>query len=376
MVMGTVLSHIDGEQMRLFQNSGIHSSYLIRLDELAAKNNGFEARRRQLVNDRFGALHFLKPVLEGDPNTFFTNGDDATLQRAWAREHNVRQGDLAEILLAQIENHRTEIFYNTDPTRYDSSFVRRLPGCVKKTICWRAAPSGNVDLSAYGMVVCNFPSILRDWRLKGCRAEYFYPAVDPEMDKYGDVERPIDILFVGGYSRHHSTRVKVLESVATLSRDWNVVYCLDASRMTRLAESVAGLIFSRLRKLRRAEAIKRIARAPVFGRGLYQLIGSAKIVLNGAIDMAGNDRGNMRCFEAMGCGALLLSDDGIYPEGMRDGETMVTYTRPDEAVDLALQVLSNKEDRNRVASRGREVVGELYNKNVQWKRFVEIVSLI
>ena len=362
--------------MRLFQNSGIHSSYLHRLNELSAKDNSFGARRRQLINDRFGALHFLKPVLDGDSETFFTNGDDRILQLAWAREHNMGRKSLADILLAQIEDHRTEIFYNTDPTRYDSSFVRRLPGCVKKTICWRAAPSGGADLSGYGMVVCNFPSILEDWRRRGCKVGYFYPAVDPEMEGYGDAERTIDILFVGGYSRHHSTRVKVLQSIAALSRDWNVVYCLDASRMTRLAESIPGLLFPQLRDLRRPKAIKEIARAPVFGRDLYQLIGSAEIVLNGAIDMAGNDKGNMRCFEAMGCGALLLSDHGIYPEGMKDGETMFTYKSPDEAVNSARHILSNKEDANLVAARGRKMVGDLYNKTLQWQRFVEIVSLI
>jgi hypothetical protein len=50
---------------------------------------------------------------------------------------------------------------------------------------------------------------------------------------------------------------------------------------------------------------------------LYELIGKSKIVLNGVIDMVGRDRGNMRCFEAMGCGALLLSDEGNYPKGMK-----------------------------------------------------------
>jgi Glycosyl transferases group 1 len=362
--------------MRLFQNSGIHSSYLRRLDELSKADNSFEARRRTLLNDRFGALHFLKPVLEGDAETFFTNGDDAILQRAWAREHNMRQTDLADILLAQIEHHRTEVFYNTDPTRYDSSFVRRLPDCVKRTVCWRAAPSGNVDLSGYGMVVCNFPSILEDWRRKGCKVGYFYPAIDPEMDGYGNAERTIDVLFVGSYSRHHLSRAKVLQSIAALGQDWNVVYCLDTSRMTRLAESLLGLVFPQLRNLRRPKAIREIAGAPVFGRDLYRLIGNAKIVLNGAIDMAGDDRGNMRCFEAMGCGALLLSDHGVYPEGMRNGETMLTYKSPDDAVNLARQTLSSEADRNLVAARGRKMVGDLYNKTLQWRRFVEIVSLI
>ena len=72
----------------------------------------------------------------------------------------------------------------------------------------------------------------------------------------------------------------------------------------------------------------------------------------------------MRCFEAMGCGALLLSDDGIYPEGMKDGDTMFTYKSPDQAAELALQILSNKTDGNIVAARGRKMVGDRYNKTV------------
>jgi hypothetical protein len=83
-----------------------------------------------------------------------------------------------------------------------------------------------------------------------------------------------------------------------------IVYCLDASRLTLLAESAIGAWLP-LQKHRRPDAIAGIAKPPVFGRLLYELIGSSKIVLNGAIDMAGTDRGNMRCFEAMGCGALL-----------------------------------------------------------------------
>ena len=96
------------------------------------------------------------------------------------------------------------------------------------------------------------------------------------------------------------------------------MYCLDASRLTRLAESPLGRLLP-LRKHRRPDAIAKIAKAPVFGRELYELIGTSKIVLNGAIDMAGQDRGNMRCFEAMGCGALLVSDDGHYPRGNETG---------------------------------------------------------
>src|SRR5262245_42085231 len=71
---------------------------------------------------------------------------------------------------------------------------------------------------------------------------------------------------------------------------------------------------------------------PVFGLELFGARAREKSVLNGAIDMVGNERGNMRCFEAMGCGALLLSDEGKYPDGMVPERTLITYTSAADAI--------------------------------------------
>src|ERR1700729_2280902 len=102
--------------MRFFQNSSLYPSYLARLDQLAPATLSFEERRRIFLNDRYGALHFLQPVLNDDPDAFFTNGDDEILQRQWARGNGMRNKEsLENILLAQIEHHRTEVFYNLDP---------------------------------------------------------------------------------------------------------------------------------------------------------------------------------------------------------------------------------------------------------------------
>lgn len=362
--------------MRLFQNGGLYPSYLARLDFLASNASGFEQRRRIFLDDGYNALHFLQPVLNGNPDAFFTNGDDDTLQRLWARDNGIRASASAEdILLAQIEHHRTEVFYNLDPVRFPSAFARKLPGCVRKTLCWRAAPSGQADLTAYGAVLGNFPSILDSWRRKGCRAELFFPAIVPLMNEYGHAERPIDVLFVGGYSRHHSARTRVLDRVASLAETRKVVYCLDASRLTRLAESSLGRWLP-LRKHRRPDAIAKLGKPPVFGRQLYELIGKSKIVLNGAIDMAGSDRGNMRCFEAMGCGALLVSDAGSYPAGMKAGVTMETYDSAGQVVELISKCLDSWPISAEMAARGRNQVSEIYSKPLQWKQFVDLVARI
>ncbi len=363
--------------MRLFQNSGIYPAYLPRLNRLAADARTFEQRRHVFLADRYGACHFLKPVLDASPDAFFTNGDDERLQQLWAREQGmVANAAAADILLGQIEHHRSEVFYNLDPMRFGADFLKRLPGHVKVSLCWRAAPSAGGDFRGYRRVLGNFPGILRSYESAGLPSAYFAPAHDPAMDRYGvRTDRPIDVLFVGGYSRHHQRRATILEAVAELHARNKLVYCLDRSRLTRLAETPAGLL-PPLRKHRRPKAIRAVSQDPVFGLDLYDLLSKSKIVLNAAIDMAGEDRGNMRCFEAMGCGALMVSDNGRYPDGMNAGETFLDYDTPAAAKTIVLRALSSPGLIASVAASGHRLIRERYSKESQWTSFLRIVEQI
>ncbi len=340
-------------------------------------SQSFLERRNLYLSERYNALHYLLPVLEGDPAAFVTNGDDEVLQRAWATENGMhRKSSAADILLAQIEEHRSEVFYNLDPMRYGSDFIRRLPRSVRHSLAWRAAPSPGADFSAYHRILNNFPSILESYRKAGLRVEYFAPAYDPAMATYaGRTDRPIDILFVGGYTRHHQKRAQILESVAHLSGEYNVRYHLERSRMTKLAESPFGIIPS-LARFKRPDVIRDVSVEPVFGLDLYEAISSAKIVVNGAIDMAGSDRGNMRCFEAMGCGALLVTDAGLYPRGMSENVTMATYASSDNLIPRLRELLASGENSRVIASNGYQMMAERYSKQQQWRRFQDIVGAL
>jgi glycosyltransferase involved in cell wall biosynthesis len=361
--------------MRIFQNSGLYPTYIPHLRELSRRHTSFQAQVGAFLDDRFGACHFLEPVLDRANNAFFTNGDDEELQRQWAREHGMRSdAALGNILLAQVEEHRAEVFYNLDPMRYQSEFVKKLPSCVKRIVAWRAAPSPRADFSAYDLVVCNFPEILRSYQAMGWRTAWFAPAHDPVMTNYAcSTDRPVDVLFVGGYTRHHIQRAALLEAVADLKDEYSVRFHLDSSRLTRWAESIPGRLLP-LARHRRPNVIRAATQSPVFGLELYSALASAKIVLNGAIDMAGQDRGNMRCFEAMGCGGLLLSDEGNYPKGMVEGTNLLTYSSPDEAVKLIRTLLKNDDQRTKIARAGHEMIVHEYSKASQWERFVSLIQ--
>jgi len=363
--------------MRIFQNSGLYPAYRRQFDKRHGTGQTFSERLELYLKDRYNAPHYLLPILRGEETAFVTNADDEVLQQAWAVEHGLpSKSSMEEILLAQIEDHRTEVFFNLDPMRYGSDFIRRLPGTVRHSLAWRAAPSPGSDFSAYDRVLNNFPSILESYRQAGLQVAYFAPAHDPVMDSYATREdRPIDILFVGGYTRYHRKRAQILEAVATLAGQYKVCYHLERSRLTRLAESPIGIL-PPLAKHRRPKSIRNVSAKPVFGLDLYETISSAKIVLNGAIDMAGNDRGNMRCFEAMGCGALLVSDAGLYPDGMVANQTMSSYNSVDDLIPQLHQLLASPDKLSELARHGYEMLQERYNKQKQWNCFQEIVGAI
>ncbi len=361
--------------MRLFQNSAVYPAYLPRLRTLDSNCRTFAAALRAFLEDRFGACHILEPVLAGDPTSFFTNGHDEKLQQFWARERGMpNSASLRDILYAQIEEHRTEVFYNLDPMRYQSDFIRGLPGCVRRCIAWRAAPSPGADFSAYDCVVCNFPGILQNYAAQGWNVGYFAPAVDPIMEEYAANEnRRTDILFVGSYSRHHRQRAAILESVAAQCAEFRVAFHLDCSRLTRTAESPLGRLLP-LRAHRRPGSIRRLALRPVYGRELYAAFGNAKIVLNGAIDMAGDERGNMRCFEATGCGAALVTDAGKYPPGFVDDSTMCTYTSADDVVRVLRVLLEDQGRLQRIRTCGFAEMSSRYSKAAQWRDFMNLID--
>ena len=183
------------------------------------------------------------------------------------------------------------------------------------------------------------------------------------MDQYGGAERPIDVLFVGGYSRHHSVRARVLEQVASLARSGRSSYCLDASRLTRLAESAIGRLLP-LRQASAARVVADIAKPPVFGRQLYELLGSIK------------DRAE-RCNRHGGRGSrqhALLRGHGLRrAAGVRrrqlsgrtcaPGETMQTYDSAENASAVISEALTQWPRSAELARRGRDELSSRYTAN-------------
>ena len=362
--------------MRLFELITFGQPYLRHFDREVPKPRGttYASLVSALLDDRYCNAHVLLPVLAGAENARLVVADSASLQGAWRAEHAVPSGASSEdVVLAQIEDHRSDVLYNISPLIFDSRFLKRLPGCVKHTVCWRAAPLAGADLSGYDLCVGNFRSMLDEWARSGHRSAWFEPAHDPVATEYARDDRDIDVAFVGTYSWLHGRRNLLLQRVAELAPAVKIRFHFSLGRSTRLVNAL-GPARALFPKLALPASLRRVAQGPVYGRATYELFGRARIVLNAAIDMASEFRGNMRCWEALGCGALMLSDAGIYPPGMTPGADFATYDGTDDAVAKIERILADYDRWRPTAAHGLATMEATYSKEAQWAAFVKLVE--
>lgn len=355
----------------VFQNFHIYPKYHDCIVRRLQKHS-IEHFKSKIIEDRFLAMHMLKYVedfSQGD----FSIASSQIFQKIWAEEHGIKNTfDPEKVLLEQIEDSNAEVFYNLDPSGLNPALLRKLPGNIKKSVAWLAAPS-SADLSAYDLVVCNFDRLLGRYRRMGLNAEYFFPAFDPIIKKYRKDERDIDIAFVGTYSHHHINRRELLIELANLNNLYDVNIHLQFSKPVIFANLFSSILPIGT-KLGLPRNVLKIVKGPQFGLDLYKLLGRSKIVVNVGIDFTGKEKGNMRCWESIGAGAVLLTDEGVYPKGMTNNETIVTFRETRQLGKIVSDLIGDPRRLEVISSKGTQMIEELYSREKQWLRFQDIID--
>jgi hypothetical protein len=362
--------------MRIFQNIHLYPLHLDFLAEIDGPNASFNSRIDLILAHGICGTHLLSPIVERSADAFLTSTSDQVLQNRWAAENGLKPGSSSyDILAAQLEHFKPDVFYTQGPSSIPEQLRLRLPGLAKVNVCWKAPPDFHSGSVGFDIAVNNFPSSFKKYYELGFKkVGHLTPSFDPVMEEPSkNSDRQIDLSFAGSYSRHHRNRSAVLNSLEGLDGRYVVKHALMFDRLTKLANSPAGYL-PIISKYRAPRHLRRNTAPPVSGKGMYELFGNSKIVLNTGIDLSGSDRGNIRCFEIMGCGALMLTDVGTYPEGMIDGETMCVFQSPDQIPYHVERILADDDLRIRIASQGLSLMKQKYSKEVVWKNFQSLIG--
>jgi 2-polyprenyl-3-methyl-5-hydroxy-6-metoxy-1,4-benzoquinol methylase len=167
----------------------------------------------------------------------------------------------------------------------------------------------------------------------GIQRVFWLPlACDPEIHKGVEGEKRYDIGFVGSITQNNQRRKLLLD---TLSKNFN----LHTERC--------------------------------FLEDMASVFGKSRIVFNSAI----NDDLNMRVFEALSSGSMLLTDEASgsgLTDFFNDREHLVIYN-DQNLVELARYYLEHPEERERIACTGRK---EALSKHTYDQRVIEMLSQI
>lgn len=333
----------------------------------------FESLRRLIIQDGYASSYILLPALRDKvEEVFYTVWDYERLQKLWAREHGLKTSNLDKIKLAQMEEYKPDVFYNMSAF-CDNDFIKQLD---KERKCKRVYWNGIIEreprtfLDYDGQLSLHRPYV-RYWKNKGLAACELQPAIPDTWANYGEDNKPIEILFYGQYIKaFFGSRNKLVENL--------LQYKLISGRDIRchLQYMQRRFLPSLLTNLQLPKIVKNCALPPLYGDELYKTIARSKIVVNAYTDNNRDFKSNMRLFEAIGLGAFLVSEDGVYPDGFEPGLDFYTFQDADGLISQVERVLNDWGSHAEIAKKTQTKITRLYNKERQWNEFQDFISTL
>jgi hypothetical protein len=281
---------------------------------------GYREHLDAIVGDYFGSFGSYRNHFRaiGHETELFI-GNHAVLQAKWLAEAGSRApagaGTKHAVVLDQLRAFAPDAVFVGSMFDYYGAFMREAARIARAVFAWIACPyPGGLDFSGISCMVSSAPTFVEAFRARGLKAERLDAAFDPDiLQALGRVDRDIAVSFVGGLStRTHAFRVSVLESLVRSGIDLGVWgYGLQRRWL--------GL---------RPSPLERVFHGAVWGLDYYRILARSRVTLNLHVDVAKQQdlAGNMRAYEATGCGAHLVTDGSVeFSRLFRVGEEVTVF---------------------------------------------------
>jgi spore maturation protein CgeB len=187
------------------------------------------------------------------------------------------------------------------------------------------------------VIFTSFPHYVERFNGMGSRGVFSKLCFEPALlDRIGKKTRDLDCVFVGGVCGNDATG------------------CWTPG--TALLEVVAAAVPSFLwwgygyDTLKPHSILRERYQGQAWGLDQYRIYARAKIALNRHSIHANNCGNNMRCHEAVGMGAMLLTDSS---DSYKDGEECIVYRDAEDAVRSVRAYLDNPVHRIAIADAGQ-----------------------
>jgi len=368
--------------MKVYQCIRAYDPYIPAFEnkyKIKDNNYSFGEIRDLLIKDGFAGTYILKPAFDNNKDFFFTFWNYETLQFKWAVENGLKTKNLDDIRIAQLEELKPDIYYNFS-TYYDNEKLQTI--LLRKdliTVCWDATIGSYFPPlhEKYHIRATLYEPFFKYWNQHGYNSVLLPPAFPESWNNLDSSKKDIDILFYGQVNEHFfSERNMIIDEIIR----WNKTKGYNFQLYLQLPKQKKPLI--NIRGLNRyahwlpvaTKTIRVNTQPPIYGQELYEKISRSKIVINAFGNFNVQYKENMRNYESTGCGAVLISEDGIYPDHFQPNKDFYTYKTTKELFEKIELVMAMPDHGAEIAKKTRDKLRKVYSKEEQWKRFVNAVN--
>ena len=326
----------------------------------------FSALQKLVIDDGYASVYRLEPSAEDvNSEVFFTIWNYERLQLIWAKENGIDDSSsMNEIRVAQAKWFNPDVVYDFSG-RYRPNFISELKeeGVKATTALWNGVIEQNEKpkpVPGYDFYVSLHRPYVRYWQQMGLESFELQPSISSEwLNLAQGTNRTVDILMYGqSLNEYFTERNAIVRAVLNLKEKYQV------SAKLQIDEDSKAVFGEQLNDID----------PPVYSHELYDSIRNSKIVINKCTDNNLSYKSNMRVFEAIGNGALLLAEKGGYPEGLSAGKDYLPYASLPELLDLIDMVLDDWEKWSIFATAASIRLLERFSKERQWNLFFDNVS--
>lgn len=266
-----------------------------------------------------------------------------------------QQAWMHDILSAQIRRYKPDVILNQFIPLATDLLDEQKPHC-RLLVGQHASPVPPArDYGIYDLILSSLPNLVDQFRCEGIPSELYRWCFEPAvLDRLGEVNRSIDVSFVGTLFRIHAARHQWLDHVCR------------RTRVEVWAHGVNGLP--------RSSPVYKHCHRAAYGLDMYQILRSSRMTLNHHIDVAQSYANNMRLFEATGVGTLLITDwkQNLH-EIFEPGKEVVAYQSPEECVELIHYYLEHEGEREAIARAGQK---RTLRDHTYYHRAQELVDIV
>jgi len=324
----------------------------------------YDQHQKLLFDDYFGSfVSYYNHFKKRGHDVKLVIGNDAFLQNKWLAEHKISGSGLSkyDVVLRQVEEFAPDVFFMGSMFDYYGRFINRVSQTTKNIFAWISCPySERLDFSSIRCLISSNDLFVERFRVMGMNAELLRVAFDTEILSALDDKKTMDVCFIGGLSKKtHRSRVQGLELLLANGIDIKTFgYGLRRPFLPfgkpLLWNSYGG---------------------ELWGLEMYRTLNRSKLSLNFHIDVAQGISGNMRLFEATGCGTLLMTESAVNLDRLfQPGTEVVAYDNFSDLIEKVGYYLSHDTERERIAKAGQKACTERHSYDKRILDFEYILS--